>query len=678
MTNQESKKKQPPVDEKKSTEKKVIEEQPTEKTSPEKKKFPIKKTLGIIAGSIVVLILLIIVGYFIYEYTYQDKIYPGVTLNNEDMSGKTYSDITSEINTYKASLDNTGLNFSYEEKEYSIKPQTKDEESGDIMYLVNINTDETAQAIYGIGRSDDEQTNLKNKVSALFGGYDVTPNYSVDKETLIALLSNEFSEFEQPDENAKLSFSENGEIQISDHKDGYTFDWESYLDEVESNLNSFEPVNIKLELTANPAPITTETAENMRTEIEAISDLSPITLTYEDQTFEIESEEFNSWLMLTENGVSFDEELVDSSLDTIAGKIDIPVKEGRFSLDIVNDVVELTQFEEGADGLEVNIEKTITEVNASILDNKQSKSELIVEVTTPRVTPGNLNELGVKEILGTGTTSFAGSPYNRIGNIQKGADLLNGLLIAPGETFSLMKLLSPVDIAHGWLSELVIKGDKLEKEAGGGLCQIGTTVFRATMMSGLEVVERRNHSWAVSYYNYNGKAGVDATIYEPSPDYKFKNDTENYILIRSRIEGSDIYFEFWGTSDGRKGSFTEPTNYGYVYPGPTEEIVDPSLPPGARNCPTHAFTGVSASFDYIIERPDGSIDTTNYTSVYKSRSAVCMVGPEAEKTPTEETTQDITETVDTTTPVVTPEVDVPTETTKDTTKKDTTKKKKKN
>jgi hypothetical protein len=196
--------------------------------------------------------------------------------------------------------------------------------------------------------------------------------------------------------------------------------------------------------------------------------------------------------------------------------------------------------------------------------------------------------------------------------------------------------LKPIDVEHGWYSELVIKGDKLEKEAGGGLCQVGSTSFRAVMLSGLPIVERRNHSWAISYYAYKGLAGVDATIYDPSPDFRFLNDTGHYILWRSRIEGSNIYFEFWGTSDGRKGYFTDPTNYNHSSPGPTIETVDNSLPPGTRTCDGHSFSGVTASFDYIIEQPDGTTDKQTFTSVYKSKPEMCIVGPDApaETTPT--------------------------------------------
>src|SRR5690606_1808590 len=145
------------------------------------------------------------------------------------------------------------------------------------------------------------------------------------------------------------------------------------------------------------------------------------------------------------------------------------------------------------------------------------------------------------EILGVGYSNFAGSPANRVHNISIGAAKLDGLLIAPGEEFSLLNALRPFTVTAGYLPELVIKGDKITPEVGGGLCQIGSTTFRAAMNSGLSITERRNHSLVVSYYNdpRNGNPGTDATIYDGSPDFKFINDTGHHILIKTEMNRSN-------------------------------------------------------------------------------------------------------------------------------------------
>lgn len=624
------------------TEAPVVIVAPTPALQPPAKSQQILKLAFGLSGGLMIVALLLVIGYFGYEYKYTNLVYPGVAIAAQPVSGLNYTDAAQLVENYKTTLANDGLRFHYDDLDLTI-PATSDN-----VPLVDIQVDKTVQAAFAIGRSPDAVTNAKAKLRALATGTNLPLVYDMASESITDQLAGTFDSATEPYVDAALVIDGTA-VTVQPHQDGKIFVWEDVMGIVEADITQLAPVDLQLTLTSVAAPVTTEEAEGVVDEVKNILALAPLILTYGDDTYTISTDELGTWLVASVDAgttaLALDEDTLRASLATIAGEIDIPVKEGKFSLDVVDDVVQLTQFEQGQDGLGVEVDKTMVALTQALLQDHSAKVELVVEVTTPRATPTNLEDLGIKELLGTGETSFAGSPYNRILNIHKGADMLNGLLIAPGETFSLLDMLNPIDTAHGWYSELVIKGDKLEKEAGGGLCQVGTTSFRAAMLSGLPIVERRNHSWAISYYAYNGKAGVDATIYDPSPDFQFLNDTGHYILWRSRIEGSYIYFELWGTSDGRKGYFTEPTNYGYVSAGPTIETVDENAAPGSRVCDGHAFTGVSASFDYIVEQPDGTVDTETFTSVYKSRPQLCVVGPIAEESEVTEDaeTEEVTE-----------------------------------
>jgi len=224
-----------------------------------------------------------------------------------------------------------------------------------------------------------------------------------------------------------------------------------------------------------------------------------------------------------------------------------------------------------------------------------------------------LEQFGIKEIIGVGKSNFAGSPTNRVLNIKKATyERVNGTLVAPGEEFSMLKNLGPIDGKNGWLPELVIKGNKTTPEYGGGLCQIGTTMFRGAVDSGLQVTERRNHSYRVSYYE---PAGTDATIYEPSPDFKFKNDTDKYILINAYIQGTEVVFEMWGTKDGRKVTQTKPRIYNIVAAPPTKLIETEDLAPGKKKCTESAHAGADAEFSTTIEYADGRTREETFTSI---------------------------------------------------------------
>jgi vancomycin resistance protein YoaR len=217
----------------------------------------------------------------------------------------------------------------------------------------------------------------------------------------------------------------------------------------------------------------------------------------------------------------------------------------------------VSAFSLSKEGYEIDEEKSFEEIKKNFAENPYSREiSLPASLLKPDVTSTDLDKYGIKELIGQGTSNFRGSPTNRIHNINVGASKFNGVLIKPGEEFSFIKTLGPVDASTGYLPELVIKVDKTIPEYGGGMCQVSTTMFRAALNAGLKITARTNHAYPVQYY---APQGMDATVYIPKPDLMFLNDTPNYILVQTRIEGTQLFFDFFGTSDGRETKLIGPT-----------------------------------------------------------------------------------------------------------------------
>lgn len=193
-----------------------------------------------------------------------------------------------------------------------------------------------------------------------------------------------------------------------------------------------------------------------------------------------------------------------------------------------------------------------------LLVSDMTNFELPVVISQPQHSLADSNNLGIKELVAVGESNFTGSPKNRIHNINVGATKFNGLIVAPGEEFSFNRFLGEVDDKHGFLPELVIKPEGVTPEFGGGLCQVSTTTFRAAMNAGFPILARRNHSFAVQYYS---PQGTDATIYPGASDLRFTNNLASSLLIRTRVEGRKLFFDFFGTKDDRKVSFDGPVVY---------------------------------------------------------------------------------------------------------------------
>ncbi len=318
--------------------------------------------------------------------------------------------------------------------------------------------------------------------------------------------------------------------------------------------------------------------------------------------------------------------------DVVSPSVDIAASDARFRIGVDNKVEEFLSAKTGVTTDVTSTIAAVEQVLAARLSQTEASStvQIVTTAVEPSIATGSVNDLGIKEILGVGYSSYKGSPTNRIKNVRFAVkEKLNGMLIPPGETFSMVKALEPFTIEGGYLSELVIKGNEIKPEVGGGLCQVGSTMFRAAMNAGMPIVERRNHSLVISYYNdhRNGKPGVDATIYDPAPDFKFKNDTEHHILITTEMNEStsELWFTLWGTSDGRKAYYTEPTVDTWIPYGPDILTETTKLAPGEKSCQT-PHSGAVARFTYVREMPGVEKEEREFVSHYRALPRICLVG----------------------------------------------------
>jgi len=244
---------------------------------------------------------------------------------------------------------------------------------------------------------------------------------------------------------------------------------------------------------------------------------------------------------------------VENYLQSLSLSINVQAVNAKFI--VVNGRVE--EFRPSTNGLILNIESSKNIILKSLINNSY-KASLPVDIIEPEITLNKINDLGINTLIGRGESDFSGSPPSRIHNIKVGSAKYNGTILKPGETFSFNSILGEVNERSGYQSELVIKKGKLIYEYGGGLCQVSTTLFRSAIMAGLPILERKPHSFPVRYYN---PQGFDATIYPEVVDLKFKNDTPGHILIQSRIEGTKLIFEVYGSADGRKVTLDGPYQY---------------------------------------------------------------------------------------------------------------------
>ncbi len=402
---------------------------------------------------------------------------------------------------------------------------------------------------------------------------------AIDEIELQKAISQKFSTLIKLPQNASLTIS-SGSLALVPSRQGEKVDSTPLRKELEKRLaektgtSSTAPILLTI-ISGQPEITDSEVIEAQAFGNTLLS--QGFQLTFEDKTFDIKPFTIQRLLQFvprekpqskTKNvilGVAFDEKELAGYLETtLVPEVDQDAVNAKFEIASEEDQTSLetgarvAQFAQPQRGQKISIPTSVERIQQAIATSKTTTA-LDVLVTEPDISDtADMERLGIRTLLSRGESDFVGSPKNRVHNVEVGASKYHGLLLAPGEEFSFNKFLGSVDAEGGFKPELVIKQNVTVPEYGGGLCQVSSTVFRAATNAGMKITQRRNHSYAVRYY---GTPGFDATIYPGYTDFRFLNNTPGYVLIQTKIVGTKLYFELWGTDDGREIEVVGPRTF---------------------------------------------------------------------------------------------------------------------
>ncbi|MCS7007781.1 MAG: VanW family protein [Gaiellaceae bacterium] len=225
------------------------------------------------------------------------------------------------------------------------------------------------------------------------------------------------------------------------------------------------------------------------------------------------------------------------------------------------------------DGLALDVPRTARALLRAAVSPTNRVARLFVVPVPPEISTADARAMGITRRLSLYKTLYAGSE-DRITNLKLGVTLLDGTLVPPGGTFSLNRAIGQRTVERGFRPAPVIIGNDYAEEVGGGTSQVATTVFNAAWEAGLKITERNPHSLYISRY----QLGRDATVYWPSLDLKFVNDTRTWILVKGFVESDGIAVGIYGGEKRRVVS--SPGTFEITGRPPVERIKDPTLPKG--------------------------------------------------------------------------------------------------
>ncbi len=597
--------------------------------------FKIKKWPFITA----LIIAVVLVSGYLFETSYYHKFYPGVFIGGKYVGGETLAEAMSSFNEKAEVVRNNGLNITLvnqgKTKNISIpayQPGLSSDNSFEYYSLGD--WQKKVNDAYQFGRTGQIWQRLGQQMSLVFTKRFAMPATFYEM-SVRSFISHELEDFIQKTVPAQFAINKKGQIYITSEVIGESVDMDAIINSIKSKVFSFDSMADTFTATIDPPLVTEDKLQQYLPLAKEISKNTSLFFHYQDHKWKISGTNFATWLTIKDGDqIGVDSEKLKTFLSkTVALVINDPPQNSRFEM---QDGV-LKEIFKGKSGSVVDIGKTAEKVEQIIpvvqrfydsaevnSDVKTRTFDILIEIIKeePKITQKTIDQYHIHDLVGVSNTSFKGSHAERITNITIGTSQFNGTIIAPGEEFSAVNAIGYVTEEAGYQKEYVIKDNKSIKELGGGLCQIGTTLFRMALNAGLPITERVAHRYVVSYYG----PGLDATIYGPHPDVRFVNDTGNYLLLQGRVEGTNLILELYGQKDGRQVLISEPVITNRIPAPPTQYIQTPDLAPGEESCSETPRAGMTTDVAYQVAYPSGEVNKQNFHSVYEPWHKICLVG----------------------------------------------------
>jgi vancomycin resistance protein YoaR len=542
-----------------------------------------------------------------------DRIYPNIAVRGAPLGGDTIHSARAELAQRYAPFLTSPIELVYGDRSW----HPGADELG-----LSLAIDAAVEQAHTIGRGAARTDNLRTIRAAWGQGVDLPLHVQIDQAAIQRYLLSVVRAVEHEPRNAELRL-DGPQIVFTPEAWGTQALIDETVAEITAALQGLEPTRIELRTRTLEPQVRdadlTPTLAQLQTML-----AGPITLSGPDgKRWEWPADQVATWLSLRpaeRDGRPALDLLVDraairSALVPIAAAVkqegDLPRVAWNAGAPIITTP--------GTTGLGLDATQALALVDAALVGGPRAIS-LPRKAIPPPVTEANLASLGLREPVGVGLSSFANSEQYRITNIRAGARQMNGRLIPPGGSFSFNDNLGPVTAETGFVEGLAIIDNRTQKEWGGGLCQVSTTVFRAAFWGGLPIAERHEHSFRIGWYEELGEPpGLDAAIFTGVQDMRFVNDTGGWLLMESSVDLSRqrLAITLYGSPTQREVAL----DYQVIERTPKPEeplyIDDPELPAGTQRKTDTARDGLKVEVYRVVREAGTVIARDTFATTFK-------------------------------------------------------------
>ncbi len=571
-----------------------------------------------------------------YRVIYSGRIFPGVNVAGVDVSGMKRD---AAAITLKAALTFPSSGRIVFRDGQNVKIETPSQLG------MTLDPAASAQLAFDFGREGGWFENLNNQLNAAQVGVVLPPVILFDQRIAYLYLQSLAQQVDKPVVEASLVI--NGvDVASQPGQVGRHLNLEATLVALHAQMRAFRDGEVPLAIQDQEPQVMDASvqAEDARRLLSGPFTISlPNARSGDPGPWQIQPSELAPMLQVGRLGtgpgsqyvVQLDRNQLRTLLESISKQVNRAEADARFTFN--EETGQLQPIQASLIGLQTDIDGSLDDILQAI-GTGQSSALLRVNTTQPKVADtATSQQLGITQLVSSQTTYFWGSSEARLKNIETAASKFQGLLVAPGATFSMGQYMGDVSLDNGFAEALIIYNGKTIKGVGGGVCQVSTTLFRTVFFGGFPVVERHAHAYRVFYYEQRpggsddpSLAGFDATVYFPLIDFKFINDTPYWLLMETffDLETRSLTWKLFSTPDGRTVQWdtTGPTN---IVPAlPPTITFNPDAEPGSVKHVDYASEGADVTLNRIVMRDNKIWFVDKFMTQYQPWADACEYGPD--------------------------------------------------
>ena len=587
----------------------------------------------------IVLVVAAVATAFIYQSIFTDRIYLGVSVNGIELGGYTVEEARAIVRNSFNDYQRRPLVLRAGDRNWQATPQ---------QLGMSVNVDSTVAQAYLLGRAGTNRDQLIEPFLLARDGAAVTePVIWVDQDRIRLLLERIAREIEEPPREARLSLKPDQKIAVVADKPGKGLDIDRSAEQIEAALRSASPGPVDLVILDVQPVVSAQILEEARRQATAMLS-GPLVLRLGDKSWTWRREKIASVLGISDvldmDGrrtaqVSIDDKALTAELELLRGEVQVEPENARF--DFANG--RMVPIYPGRPGTTLDVGAALNLTKEALLREENREVVLPTRSVQPAIAAEDGPMLGIRELIQEASTVYGGTLPERMHNVELAAARLHGVVVPPGQTFSFNETVGEVSYRNGYKNGYGITQSEGEvitiPSEGGGICQVATTLFQSVFWAGLPVVERNWHLYWIPRYGRapNGITGLDATVdqvfdknynllYEV--DFKFRNNTGNYLLIQTEADKEHIYFRLYGTKPNWSVIVEEPIIEDQVKANPTPvREPDESLEPGEVIVLEAAHDGFRVVLKRVVMRDDQIVNEQTFASTYKPSRNYSIFGP---------------------------------------------------